>query len=176
MAPKNMEPKLRRILFGAVIALLVYVGSVAFLVYFIPYHEVLRIVGTDTRRPISTSKSDKTTHDVFYVYAEDLETKNPRVFRNEDTRLGFPWYFKFNSPELQGIAQSIADERGTALFTYYGWRIKIFSMLPNVTNIERAAPDEKPPIPWLNLGFAAAVIGGTALLGFWIRGVWKRRR
>jgi hypothetical protein len=176
MAPKNMEPKLRRILFGTVIAFLVYAGSVAFLVYFLPYHEVLRIVGSETRRPVSSSKSDKTTHDVFYIYAEDLETKNPRVFRNDDTRLGFPWYFKFNSPELQAVAQSIADERGTALLTYYGWRIKIFSILPNVTNIKRAAPDEETPIPWLYFGFAAAVIGGIALLGFWIRGVWKRQR
>jgi hypothetical protein len=171
-----MALKLRRILFGTVIALLVYTGSVAFLVYFLPYHEVLRIVGAETRRPVSTSKSDITTHDVFYIFAEDLETKNPRVFRNEDTRLGFPWYFKFNSPELQAVAQSLADERGTALVTYYGWRIKFFSLVPNLTNIERAPPDEEPPIPWLNLGFAAAVIGGTALLGFWIRGVWTQRR
>jgi hypothetical protein len=60
--------------------------------------------------------------------------------------------------------------------TYYGWRIKIFSILPNVTNIKRAAPDEETPIPWLYFGFAAAVIGGIALLGFWIRGVWKQQR
>ena len=112
----------------------------------------------------------------FFINAEDVETQKPRVFHNEDTRWGFPWYFKFNSAELQAVAQSIANERGTALITYYGWRIKIFSILPNVTNIKRAAPDEVPPIPWLSLGFAAAVIGGTALLGFWIRGVWKRRR
>ena len=66
-----MALKLRRILFGSVIALPVYVGSVAFLVYFLPYHEVLRIVGAETRRPVSTSKSDITTHDVFYIYAEE---------------------------------------------------------------------------------------------------------
>ena len=171
-----MAPKLRRILFGTVIALLVAAGPVAFLVYFLPHHDVLSIVGSETRRPVGSGKSDKTTHDVFYIYAEDLETKQPRVFRNEDTRLGFPWYFKYNSAELQALAQSIAGERGTALLTYYGWRIKILSIIPNVTNIKRAAPNEEPPIPWFNLGFAAVVIGGTALLGFWIRGVWKRRR
>jgi Protein of unknown function (DUF1523) len=176
MAPKNMEPKLRRILFGSVIALLVYVGTVAFLVYFLPHHDVLRIVGTDTRRPIGSTKSDVSTHMEFFINAEDVETQNPRVFRNEDTRWGFPWYFKFNSPELQAVAQSIADGRGTALVTYYGWRIKILSIVPNITNIKRAAPDEVPPIPWFNLGFAALGIGGTALLGFWTRGVWKRRR
>jgi hypothetical protein len=112
----------------------------------------------------------------FFINAEDVETQKPRVFHNEDTRWGFPWYFKFNSAELQAVAQSIANERGTALVTYYGLRIKILSIVPNITNIKRAAPDEVPPIPWFNLGFAAVVIGGTALLGYWIRGVWKRRR
>src|SRR5580704_4361185 len=172
----NMAPKLRRILFGTVIALLVAVGPVAFLYYFLPRHDVLRIVGTDTRRPIGSTKSDVSTHMEFFINAEDVETQKPRVFHNEDTRWGFPWYFKFNSAELQAVAQSIANERGTALITYYGLRIKILSIVPNITNIKRAAPDEEPPIPCFNLGFAAVVIGGTALLGYWIRGVWKRRR
>jgi len=44
----------------------------------------------------------------FYVFAEDVETKKPRVFRNEDTGWGFPFYFKFNSADLQAVAQSIA--------------------------------------------------------------------
>ncbi|MFZ0494462.1 MAG: hypothetical protein WBD78_01860 [Methylocella sp.] len=75
-----MAPKLRRTLFGTVIALLVAAGPVAFLVYFLPHHEVLRIVGSETRRPLGSSKSDTTTHDVIYIYAEDLETKNPVCF------------------------------------------------------------------------------------------------
>ncbi|MGH6853349.1 MAG: DUF1523 family protein, partial [Methylocella sp.] len=156
-----MTPKLRRALFGTVIALLVAAGPAAFIYYFLPHREVLRIVGTDTRRPIGASKSDASTHMVFYINAEDVETQKPRVFHNEDTRWGFPWYFKFNSAELQAVAQSIANERGTALVTYYGWRIKILSVVPNVTNIKRAAPDEEPPIPWFNLGFAAVAIGGS---------------
>jgi sigma54-dependent transcription regulator len=54
------------------------------------------------------------------------------------------------APLGQAVAQSIAGDRGTALLTYhyYGWRIKVFSIVPNVTNIKRAAPDEEPPIPW----------------------------
>ncbi|MGH6812739.1 MAG: DUF1523 family protein [Methylocella sp.] len=159
-----MTPKLRRNLFGAVIAVLVAAGPVVFIYYFLPHREVLRIVGTDTRRPLGTTKSDVSTHMVFFINAEDVETKKPRVFHNEDTRWGFPWYFKFNSAELQALAQSIAGVRGTALVTYYGWRIKILSVVPNVTNIKRAAPDQKPPIPWFNLGFAAVVIGGGAWL------------
>ena len=55
-----MALKLRPILFGTVIALPVYVGSVAFLVYFLPHHEVLRIVGSEAQRPLGSSKSDTT--------------------------------------------------------------------------------------------------------------------
>jgi Protein of unknown function (DUF1523) len=173
-----MGPKLRRILFGTVIALLVAAaGPAAFLYYFLPRHDVLRIVGTDTRRPIGSTKSDVSTHMEFFVNTEDVETQQPRVFHNEDTRWGFPWYFKFNSAELQAVAQSLANERGTALITYYGMRIKILSIVPNITNIKRAAPDEVPPIPWFNFGIATIFIAGTAyLLGLWFRGDWKRRR
>jgi hypothetical protein len=171
-----MAPKLRRILFGTLIALLVAAGPVAFLNYFLPHHAILRIVGTDTRRPLGSNKTNPAAHDVFYINAEDVETQKPRVFRNEDTGWGFPFYFKFNSADVQTVAQSIAGERGTALFTYYGWRIQIFSVVPDVINIKRAAPDEEPPFPWFNFGFAAVVIGGIAWLALWFRGVRKRRR
>lgn len=171
-----MTPKLRRNLFGTVIALLVAAGPAAFLYYFLPRHDVLRIIGTDTRRPIGSTKSDVSTHMEFFINAEDVETQKPRVFHNEDTRWGFPWYFKFNSAELQAVAQSIANERGTALITYYGWRIKILSVVPNITNIKRAAPDEAQPIPWFNLGFAAAIIGGSVWFALWIRRLRNRRR
>jgi Protein of unknown function (DUF1523) len=172
----NMTPKLRRNLLGTVIALPLAVGPAVFLYYILPHREVLRIIGTDTRRPIGSSKSDASTHMEFFINAEDLETQKPRVFHNEDTRWGFPWYFKFDSAELQAIAQSIANERGTALITYYGWRIKILSVLPNITNIKRAAPDAAPPIPWFNLGFAALVISGTVWIALRIRRLQNRRR
>jgi Protein of unknown function (DUF1523) len=170
-----MAPKLRRIVIGTVIVLLAAAGPIAFLDYFLPHHAIVRLVGAETRRPVGTKESHTTTHDVFYVFAEDVETKKPRVFRNEDTGWGFPFYFKFNSADLQAVAQSIAGERGTALLTYYGWRIQILSVVPNATSIKRAAPDERLPIPWFNLGFAAVVVGGSIWLALWIRGFWKRR-
>jgi Protein of unknown function (DUF1523) len=170
-----MAPNLRRIVIGTVIVLLASAGPIAFLDYFLPHHAIVRLVGAETRRPFGTNESHTTTHDVFYVFAEDVETKKPRVFRNEDTGWGFPFYFKFNSADLQAVAQSIAGERGTALLTYYGWRIQILSVVPNATNIKRAAPDERLPIPWFNLGFAAVVVGGSIWLALWIRGFWKRR-
>jgi Protein of unknown function (DUF1523) len=171
----TMTPKLRRFMIGTIIVLLVAAGPIAFLDYFLPHHAVLRIVGAETRRPVGSSKSAPATHDVFYIFAEDFDTKKPHVFRNEDTGWGFPWYFKFNSADLQAVAQSIAGEHGTALFTYYGWRIQIFSIVPNVTNIKRAAPDAEPPFPWFTFAFAVVVLGGIAWFVVWFRSFRYRR-
>jgi hypothetical protein len=172
----NMPPKLKRILIRTALALLIAAGPVAFLDYFLPHHAVLRIVGAETRRPIGNSNSAKAQRDTFYISAEDVETQKPRVFRNEDTGWGFPFYFKFNSADLQAIAQSVAGERGTALFTYYGWRIQILSTTPNVTSIKRVATNAEPPLPWFNIIFTVAVLGGSAWLALWYRGVRNRRR
>jgi hypothetical protein len=171
-----MTPKLRRMIIGTALALLAAAGPVAFIDYFLPHRAIVRVVGAETRRPLGNNKSDKTQHDVFYISAEDVDSQKPRVFRNEDTGWGFPFYFKFNSADLEAIAQSIAGERGTALFTYYGWRIQIFSVVPNVTSIKRVAADAEMPLPWFNLIFATVAIGLTAWLALWIRGVRNRRR
>jgi hypothetical protein len=170
-----MISKLRRIAIGTTIAVLIAAGPVAFLNYFLPHHAVLRIVGAETRRPVGSSKSAPATHDVFYIFAEDINTKKPRVFRNEDTGWRFPWYLKFNSADLQAIAQSIAGERGTALLTYYGWRIQLFSVVPNVTNIKRAAPDARPPFPLFNLAFAVVILGGIVWFVVWFSRFRYRR-
>ena len=166
-----MAPKLRRNLLVTIIALLAAAGPIAFLDYVLPHHAVLRIVGTEVKR-VSPSIGQRTagTLDVRYIYAEEIESKKPRVFRNEDTGFGFPWYFKFNSADVQAAAQSIANEHGTAAFTYYGWRIQIFSLFPNVIKIARAEPGTWT-IPWFNLAFFCIVIGGGIWLALWIRGL-----
>lgn len=174
-----MPTNFRRIVIVAAVILVVAAGPIAFLDYVLPHHAVLRIVGTEIKRVgvEGTTPKDQQrspTRDVYYVYAEEIDSKKPRVFRNEDTGWGFPWYFKFNSADVQAIAQSIAGERGTAIFTYYGWRIQMFTLMPNVVKIVRAAPDTST-FPWFNLAFFTVLIGGIAWLVFWIRGFWSRR-
>ena len=172
--PKNLRRIALIVVFVAVIA----AGPIAFLDYFLPHHAVLRVVGSEVKRfgtkgnTPNAQNPNAPTHDVYYVYAEDLDSKAPRVFRNEDTGWGFPWYFKFNSADLQATAQSIAGERGTALFTYYGWRIQMLTLMPNVTKIVRAAPDAST-FPWFNLVFFTVLIGGITWLFFRVRGLWN---
>ena len=170
-----MAINLRRFWVPVAIALVVAAGPIAFLDYFLPHHTVLRVVGTDVKRTASATQPAGVPFDVRYIYAEDIETKKPHVFRNEDTGWGFPWYMKFNSSDVQAAARSIANEGGTAALTYYGWRIQVFSMYPNVVKIKRAEPGTWI-IPWFNIFFFAIAIGGSVWLILWIRGMRNRRR
>ena len=166
-----MAINLRRIWVPVLIGLVVAAPPIAFLNYFLPHHAVLRVVGIQVKH-VGTLPGGR---DVYFINAEDIETKTPRVFHNEDTGWGFPWYFKFNSSDIQAAAQSIASEQGTAAITFYGWRIQIFSMYPNVLKIRRAAPGTVI-IPWFNIAFFTVVFGGGLWLALWIRGSRNRRR
>ncbi|MCK8787968.1 DUF1523 family protein [Roseomonas sp. NAR14] len=156
-----------------ILALLVLVALPAglFLHYNLPRHDVVRIVSTDVKRVDLDGKPGGDTRDVFYIYAEDNETQRPRVYRNEDTRWGFPFYFKFNSADVQAVAASIAADRGTAVVTYYGWRVNMFSSFPNAVSVRRAPPDASP-FPWFNTFFFIAV----AVLAFLGWRALRRRR
>jgi Protein of unknown function (DUF1523) len=173
-----MATNIRRLWASIAIGLVIAAGPLAFLDYVLPHHAVLRLVGTEVKRfgkDGTAGQGTARTIDVRYIYTEDIETKKPHVFRNEDTGWGFPWYFKFNSADIEAAAQSIAQEHGTAALTYYGWRIQLFSWFPNVTKIKRAEPGTSV-IPWFNIVFFAVVIGGSLRLAWRFRAIRDRRR
>lgn len=149
-----------------VLAVVVLTPVAAFLHYVLPRHDVVRIVNTEVRRvdssgkPIGAGDNPATSRDVYYVFAEDADDRSPRVYRNEDTGWGFPFYFKFNSADQQAIASSIAAERGVALVTKYGWRAQIFSWFPNAVRIRRWDPADSV-IPWFNIIFFVVLGAGS---------------
>lgn len=151
----------------AAVALIAVLPGAAFLHFYLPRHDVVRIVGVENRRvdmegkPLQGGDRPQTGRDVYMILAEDPVTKAPHVYRNEDTGWGFPFYFKFDSADEQAIASSIAGERGTAIITKYGWRLNLFSMFPNAINIRRAEPDATV-IPWFNIIFFA-IAGGVLI-------------
>jgi hypothetical protein len=156
----------------AFVALLAVLPGAAFLHYFLPRHDVVRIIGIENRRvdmsgkPLQGGDRPQSGRDVYYIFAEDVETKVPHVYRNEDTGWGFPFYLKFDSADEQAIAASIASEKGVAVITKYGWRVNLLSWFPNAVNIRRAEPGASV-IPWFNIFFFGA-FGAFAL---W---VWRR--
>ena len=137
---------------------------VAFLNFYLPSKDVVRIVGTDVKRmdvvnrdfvKEGDGKTVGNTRDVRFVNAV-WEDGAPRVYRNEETDWGFPWYFKFDSGNVQAKAQNLASTQENpkwVVVTHYGWRIQIFSMFPNAVDIEQVDGPDYTPIPWFNIVF-----------------------
>lgn len=149
--------KLRKPLF-ILLALLAIIGTVT-LDFFLPEKSITTITGvevklTDKDGPISKANpSDGPTVDVYYIYtnhASDII----RVYKNIDTGWGWPYYFKFNSADLQAKAKTLEFDKKTALITSYGWRFDVMSWFPNVVNIQIAEPDSTTWSFWRWFGFS----------------------
>jgi len=151
--------------------------SAAWLDYYLPEHTIATITGVEVKRtdkdgPISQKNpADGPTTDVYYIYTERPGEKI-RVFRNEDTEWGWPFYFKFNAADVQAKAKSMEFEKRLAIITSYGWRINMFSMFPNVTKIESTEPDASTWsfFRWFWFGLWALVMGKAAIA------TWRAKR
>ena len=162
-----------RVILAVLVLLITPVAG--FLFYVLPRHDVVRLVNTEVRRVDASGKPSGDrgpgSRDVYYIYAEGLESREPHVYRNEDTGWGFPFYFKFNSADVQAVAASIAAEKGTALITRYGFRIQLLSTFPNAVRVKRWDPADAV-VPWFNIIFFTAL--GALALYLWLR--VRRRR
>lgn len=166
--------KIRAVLLGLGLVLLLALGG--FLAWVLPHHAVVHVNGHEVKRfdtsghPVDATHVVTATRDVFFIYTSDLKNNDVRVFRNEDTGFGFPWYLKFDAAEVQGRAQMLSrDPSQLALVTFYGWRLPMLGTFPNAVNVE-AWSSEDGPFPWFNVLFFTVLAVLGALL--W----WKFRR
>ena len=149
---------IKRIVVGVMLVFLA-----AFLHYFLPSKDVVRVVGTDVKRmdidkgwgwdkPDAGTNANE-TRDVRFINAEKSNGK-PRVYRNEDTNWSWPPYFKFDSGDLNAQAQALSkqDEQWVVV-GHYGWRIKLFSIFPNAYSVKRVSGPDVLIIPWFNIVF-----------------------
>ena len=153
----------------------------AFLDFYLPSNDVVRIVDTDVKRMNVVSRDfveedavnlSTLTRDVRFINAVWPDGV-PRVYRNEETGWGFPFYFKFDSGNLQTEAQdlrSTGEAPNWVVVTHYGWRIEIFSMFPNAVTVKQVASQDHFPIPVFRIVFFFWM--GVVLLGIW----WAWRR
>lgn len=144
------------------------------LFYYLPSHEIVRIVGTDTKRVDQRSDDPavRDWRDVRYINTV-TESGSERVFRNEDTGWSFPFYFKFDSGSLQARAQSLTSGRDTPTWvsvTSYGWRFPMFSQFPNAVRLTEVDSPDATIIPWFNILF----LTGLAILLFWFWRLFRR--
>ena len=121
------------------------------LYYVLPRQDVVMITGVEVKRMDADgvinaeNPADGPTRDVYFINTEHPDTKEVVVYRNEDTGWSFPWYFKFDSADIQAKAQGYSrDAQQLALIRYYGWRITILSMFPNVTEIQSTTSRDEP--------------------------------
>ena len=164
MLPMN-KLRVTKIVALVVVVLLV----VAFLHYHLPRTAVVTIEGTDVKWMDREGRLTKNrgsgrgaVRDVRFINTVSREEK-VLVLRNEDTGWGWPPYFKFNSSDLVAQAQAFANQQPspTVLITFYGWRIQLFSLYPNIVRMRTVAPDYSH-LPWFNIIFLI-VFGGAAI-------------
>ncbi|MBK5415378.1 DUF1523 family protein [Pseudomonas sp. TH31] len=163
-------------------ALFLVVGATVLgLYYVLPQHEVVLITGVEVKRIDddgvinAENPADGPTRDVYFINTEDPDTKKVVVYRNEDTGWSFPWYLKFDSADEQAKAQGYSrDAQQLALIRYYGWRIQILSVFPNITHIE-ATTSREQPFPWFNTIFFAVTTVLVLIVAIIVRRSLKQR-
>jgi hypothetical protein len=148
-----------------------------FLHYNLPRTDVVQITGTDVKR-IDRGESGQMvrTRDVRFISTVTRNGK-VKVFRNEDTRWGWPPYFKFNSADITGEAQAFIErpEKPWVRVRYYGWRIRIFSLFPNLVSLKIVDKDYTN-FPWFNIIFLTVLVIGIIFLILFARRFVHRLR
>jgi hypothetical protein len=171
--------ELRVALMGLGVVLLLTLAG--FLCFVLPQHRVVHISGNEVKRVdmnghvVTASTAAQGTRDVFFINTVDVVGSDVHVFRNEDTRFSFPWYFKFDSAEVLARAQELQrNNNQLALVTYYGWRIRMLDEYPNAVNIEVWQSSETP-FPVFNTAFFV-VLALIVLVAWWKVRKFRQRR
>ena len=177
-----------KILFRVVLFLLV--GGL--LHYTLPQHDIVRVTSTEIIRtdvsgwngiffasPDSGTAAD-TTRDLRLINTQKRDTflfgfvprtsESVMVYRNEDTGWGWPFYFKFDSADLQAEAANLARGDDWAVITHYGWRVRWASIYPNAVAIRPVAGPDVNVIPWFNIAFFVFLL----IAALFVRAVWRQ--
>ncbi|MBV0890534.1 DUF1523 family protein [Paracoccus sp. Z118] len=106
--------------------------------------------------------------DVRFIAAVRPNGK-PFVYRNEDTGLIWPPYFKYDSANLHAVASdqvSTAESPKWVSVSAYGWRIPWWSVYPNAIGIRPVAGPDVQPMNWP----AMLILG---IIGVLLAVVWR---
>lgn len=165
--------------------------------YALPQHDVVRVVNTYQERQdlndwtrIFWARPDDQSATLINRDVQFIQTVKQRtmllgfiqrdstevmVYRNEDTNFSWPFYFKFDTANLQTEADDLVSNAETpkwAVMTHYGWRNEYVSAFPNAISIRPVDGPNPMIIPWFNIGFFI-VLG--FLIGM-VRAMWRQFR
>ncbi len=156
--------------------------------YNLPQRDIVRILDTYEKRmdvsgnawfwaqPDSGTLAQD-TRDVRFIDTE-FPDGSVMVFRNEDTGLGWPLYFKFDSSDVGAKAKQLTSATADPIWVavrHYGWRNKYFTIFPNVTSLKQVSGPDVRLIPIFNIVFF--IVLGLISLGIYrLFQRFKRRR
>jgi hypothetical protein len=154
------------------LALVVALGFATCAGFYLPSTEKVHLTGTEIKR--RDAKDGSISHDVRYIQARRLDGENI-VFRNEDTRWGFPFYFKFDAADLASEAANVVrnDPDAVVLVTYYGLRSRVFDWYPNAVSFKQV-PKDYVHVPVFNIAFVVVVIALCVFVVVLARRQWRR--
>lgn len=176
-------------LFATGVGIFLLTLFVAILHYTLPQRDIVRITGTEIIRADFSGMNrvfyanpdsgnlDRTNRDLRLINTA-YPNGGVMVFRNEDTGFSWPFYFKFDSSNLQAEAADLESNKAEptyAIVRHYGWRNELFSIYPNAVSVREIDDPNMRLIPWFNIVFL--ILLGLVLLGIfrlWQR--FKRRR
>lgn len=186
---------MRRIKLAIRITVFVLLGLVAH--YALPQHDIVRVVNTYQERQdlndwtrVFWAKPDDQSATLINRDVQFIQTVKKRtmllgfiprdttevmVYRNEDTGWSWPFYFKFDTANLQTEADdlvSTSENPEWAVITHYGWRNEYFSAFPNAVGIRPVASPDVTIIPWFNIFFFIFLMAGL----LFIRAMWRQFR
>lgn len=165
--------------------------------YALPQHDVVRVVNTYQERQdlndwtrVFWARPDEQSATLVNRDVQFIQTVKQRtmllgfiprdstevmVYRNEDTNFSWPFYFKFDTANLQTEADdlvSTAEDPKWAVITHYGWRNEYVSAFPNAISIRPVDSPNPMIIPWFNIGFFVVLL---FLFGM-VRAMWRQFR
>lgn len=160
---------MRYVKWTLILTVALLVGAV--LHYTLPQHDVVRIVGTDTRRidfgenswfwaSPDVGTGTTTNRDVKFIEAVRPNGR-VMVYRNEDTGWGWPPYFKLNSFNVQAEASNLISTESAPRWVaikHYGWRNEFFTIFPNAVSVRPVDGPDVTFFPWLNLVIISTLI------------------
>ncbi|SPJ24834.1 DUF1523 family protein [Palleronia abyssalis] len=166
---------------------LVMLGVFAVLHYALPQTDVVRIVNTDVRRmdfganaifysEAGTGSNTGGNRDIRFIETVEPDG-DPMVYRNEDTGWSWPFYFKFDSADLQASAADLVSTREAPIWIavrHYGWRSRLLSAFPNAISIERVDGPDVKFFPWLTLVILTTLLVAALLLWRVAQIFWRR--
>lgn len=150
--------------------------------YVTPAYNATYVTGLEVKRvdkdgPITKANpADGPTRDVYYIYTKKEEGAKPMVYRNEDTRWGFPFYFKFGSADLQANASGFQENKQLVQVKSYGWRLKMWDEYPNIVSIKPLDKVEDLGRPWLAYTLYVLLLIAFVVVVQFVRGWFDSRK